>query len=74
MNTISKTYTLLFEIDYAPNYQFTKCGLCFNTKTGRQIKQVLNSGCIGYNILGVFKSLVFLRKHTIKTRLIKYPF
>ena len=62
MNTISKTYVLYFRLKNNPNYQFTKCGLCFNLKTGREIKKVYKSRCIGYNIKSKFKALNTLRK------------
>ena len=54
---------LIYELDFAPNYQWSKCKKCFNIKTGRQIKQVYNSGSVGYNIKGKFKSLYYLRSH-----------
>lgn len=34
----------------------------------KQIKQVSNNGCIGYNIRGVFKSLHSLRNQIIKIK------
>ena len=61
MNTISVTYTLIYQLSFANNYQWTKYGKCFNVKTGREIHQILNSGSIGYCINGKFKSLKFLR-------------
>lgn len=74
MNTISKTYTLYFELSFADNYKFTKCGKCFNTKTGREIKQTYNSGSIGYNIKGKFYSLPYLRKRLRKISTFELPF
>ena len=75
MNTISITYTLLFRLKFANNYQFTKCGKCFNTKTSRQIKQCYNSGSIGYNIKGRFYSLKYLRSQLEKIpKEYEYPF
>jgi len=62
MTTISINYALHFELSFAPNYKWTKCGKCFNTKTGRQIKKVLQGRCIGYRIDGKFYSLTFLRR------------
>jgi len=50
MNTISIKYTLDFQLSFAKEYRWTRCGKCFNVKTGRQIKQALNNSCIGYNI------------------------
>jgi hypothetical protein len=74
MNSISATYTLKFELKFAPEYKWTKCGKCFNVKSGRQIKQVYNNGCIGYSIKGNFKSLKYLRTQLIKIQLITCPF
>ena len=62
MNKISINYTLKYELLFAPNYKWTSHGKCFNIKTGRQIKQVYNKGCIGYSICGKFYSLKRLRK------------
>ena len=66
MNTISVTYTLKFRLNFAHEYQFTEKGQCFNTKTGRKIKKVYNSRCIGYSIKGKLKSLTFLRGYLEK--------
>lgn len=74
MNTISVNYTLEFELDFAPQYKWTKDGLCFNSTTGRKLKQCLNSGCIGYNIKGKFYSLKHLRKHIRKIEILEIPF
>ena len=74
MSTISITYTLKFQLSFAPEYKWTKCGKCFNLKTGRQIKQVYNNGCIGYSINGKFKTLKFLRTQLVKIQMIKCPF
>ena len=74
MNTISVNYILIYELSFAQNYQWTKDGKCFNIKTGRQIKQVLNSGCIGYCIKGRFYSLKFLRPQLQKIREQELPF
>ena len=68
MNRITMNYTLIWYLDFAENYKWTKCGKCFNCKTNKQIKQVYNNGCIGYNINGEFKSLSYLRKHLIKIK------
>lgn len=48
-------------ISFARNYQWTNDGMCFNIKTGRKLKQVYNSGCIGYCINSRFYSLKYLR-------------
>ena len=74
MNTISITYTTKFRLSFATNYQFTNDGKCFNMKTGRQIKQVYNSGSIGYSIKGKFYSLKYLRTKLEKIPIEKRPF
>ena len=66
--TITVTYTIEFVLDHASNYGFTKCKRCFNLKTGREIKQVNQNNCLGYNINGKFKSLTSLRTHLVKTK------
>jgi hypothetical protein len=68
MLEITINYTCKYRLKTSPNYVFTSCGLCYNLKTGRLIKQVYNSNCIGYTINGKFKSLTYL-----KTRLEKIP-
>ncbi len=57
MHTFTKIYTLDFELNFASKYKFTKCRKCFNTKTGREIKQRLNGGSFGYYINSKFMSL-----------------
>lgn len=61
MITISVSYTCKYRLKCDNNYVFTLCGKCYNMKTERLIKQVYNSGCIGYTIKGRFKSLKYLR-------------
>lgn len=74
MSSITVNYTLIWCLDFADNYQWTKCGKCFNVKTNKQLKKVYNNGCIGYNINGKFKSLTYLRKHLIKIKTNLLPF
>jgi len=61
MITITVHYTCKYQISFATQYKFTTCGLCYNSKSGRLIKQVLKSNCIGYIINGKFYSLTLLR-------------
>jgi len=63
MNTITVTYTLKYRLNFAVEYQFTKCKKCFNVKSGRQIKQTQSKGSIGYCIRSKFYSLTKLREH-----------
>jgi hypothetical protein len=74
MNSISITYTLKYELGFAPEYKWSDHNQCFNVKTGRRIKQVYNNGCIGYSIRGSFKSLKFLRNRLVKIQEVEYPF
>jgi len=61
MSTITIQYTCKYRLNFADNYWFTTCGLCYNTKRGKLVNQVNNSNCIGYNINGKFYSLTYLR-------------
>ena len=61
MNRVSITYATYYRLSFAKNYEWTKDGRCINTKTNREIKQVSNNRCIGYNIKGKFYSLKYLR-------------
>ena len=63
-----------YEVDFAPEYKIKKINKpkngvneqCFNSKTGRKIKQVYKNGMLGYSIRGKFYSLTRLRKHLVK--------
>ena len=68
MSTILTTYTLVWQLKFAPNYQWTKDGVCVNTLRGKILKKCYNSGCVGYNINGRFYSQKYLR-----TQLEKIP-
>tara|TARA_R110000744_G_scaffold304316_1_gene412847 strand:+ start:46 stop:270 length:225 start_codon:yes stop_codon:yes gene_type:complete len=74
MNYISISYAVLYELDFATEYKFTKTKECFNGKTGRKIKQVYKNRCIGYNIRGKFYSLTRLKKHLVKPKKVDLPF
>lgn len=58
---ITVNYIANYRISFSPNYVFTKCGLCYNLKTSKLIKQVLKGSTIGYVINGKFESLKKLR-------------
>ena len=66
MQTISITYTLVWQINFATNYKFSKCKKLFNCKTNKEIKQIMNGGSIGYCINGKFYSLKKLRNYIEK--------
>ncbi len=72
--SFSNTYSLKWELDFAPNYKFTDDGICINTKTGRRIKKTLCGGSAGYCILGKFTTAMKLRKHLRKIQEIETPF
>ena len=74
MYTISITYSLIWELKTHPEYKWTKCGRCFNVKTGRELKKVSQGGSIGYNIKGKFKSINTLRKELVKIQPTTIPF
>ncbi len=74
MDSISINYTLVWQLSYDNKYQWSKCGKCFNVKTGRELKKVYQSGCVGYNINSKFKSLTFLKKNLVKINKVKLPF
>ena len=74
MNLITISYTIKYELDFAPEYKWLNTNQCYNSKTGRLIKQVYVSGCIGYCIRSKFYSLKYLRKHLIKPQKEYIPF
>lgn len=74
MIVISIHYTCKYRIKFAHNYVFTLCGICYNLKTGRVIKQVMKSNCIGYIIEGKFKSTTYLRNNLEPIPKEKTPF
>jgi hypothetical protein len=71
---VSVNYTYIYVLNFANEYKFTKCKKCINNKTGREIKQVMNNSCIGYNIRGKFYSLTRLKQHLIKEPKFETPF
>ncbi len=74
MNLVSVTYTYVYQLDFAPEYVFTKCKKCINAKRGKELRQVVKSSCIGYNIRGKFYSLTKLKKHLVRPIKEKTPF
>lgn len=74
MPTISVTYTLKYEVDFANHYKFDDRKQCWNTRSGRQIKKVYCGGSLGYCINGKFHSLTYLRKHLVKIKHEQLPF
>lgn len=74
MNTITITYTLIWEVDFKPYYKLTKCGKLFNCKSGNEIKQVYNGGSIGYWIDRKFYTILKLKPFLKKIQLQNLPF
>ncbi len=74
MLTISATYTLKYEIDFANHYKFDNRKQRWNMRSGRQIKKVYCGGSLGYCICGKFYSLTYLRKHLVKIKTEILPF
>jgi hypothetical protein len=74
MKRVSVSYAIKYELDFAPNYQWTECDKCINTKTSRIIRQVYCGRSIGYCIKGKFYSLTKLRNHLVKPKQAKVPF
>lgn len=50
-----------YRLKSAQNYVYSTDKICYNTKTGRVIKQIMKGSTIGYIINGKFKSLDVLR-------------
>ena len=73
MTIITVKYHCKYRLKDFPYYVF--CGeKSFNAKTNREIKQVYNSGSIGYNINGKFQSLKKLKSQLEKIPRILTPF
>jgi len=74
MNAISITYAIKYQLNFAPEYKWLSNNQCYNSKTGRVIKQVYVSGSIGYCIRRKFYTLKFLRSQLIKPKVEYCPF
>lgn len=74
MERLSVSYAVYWELSFAPEYKWTKCGKCINSKTGRQVKQVYKNRSIGYYIRGKFASLKKLRNKIEKIEEPDCPF
>ena len=71
MKTFTITYTVEWELLFAPEYVWIKSGECFNTKTGNRIKQSEKGGSLGYWIGKKFYSLHKLKKDKLLRKPIK---
>lgn len=74
MNTISITYTLIYEISFASHYKFTTCKKLINCQRCKEVKKVMNGGSIGYCIQSKFWTLKKLRPYLQKINKHKPPF
>lgn len=76
MQTITITYALKWQLDFAPHVCFTQKGECFNVKLGRQLKRSYRGVNVGFWIGNTFYPLPTLRQHLVKTGRNKttYPF
>lgn len=72
--TLSNTYVLKWQLKDNPNYKWTICGKCVNTKTGREIKKTICGRSIGYCVKGKFTTLNALRKNLELIPEINCPF
>lgn len=74
MHTFTVTYAIKYQIDFADHYVFNQHKECYNLKTCRRIKKVMQGRSIGYNIKGKFYSLTKLRNHLSKPQEEECPF
>jgi hypothetical protein len=65
---------LVWQLNFAPNYQFDKKGNCFNVKSGKQMKQTVIGYTVGYCINSKFKSLSSLRQSLVRIQKSDCPF
>ncbi len=74
MTVITSKVDLVWQLDFANNYQFDRAGDCYNIRTGRQLKRTVVGYTVGYCICGKFMSLTKLRKSLIKIGRTECPF
>jgi len=70
----SINYTCKYQLSFANEYKWSICGKCYNSKTGRLIKQIMKGGSIGYVIRGKFYTIKKLRTQLESIRITKTPF
>lgn len=59
------TVEIKFIVRNNENYCFGHDNRCYNSKTNKEVKQVIKSGCIGYNFNRKFYSINFLKKNNM---------
>lgn len=74
MTVFTKKVDLIWQLNFAENYQFDKEGNCYNVETGKQLKRTVVGYTTGYCVRGKFKSLTALRKNLVKISKIEIPF
>ena len=74
MSTVLITYTIKYELSISTKYKWLNNNMCYNSKTGRIIKQTICGGSIGYVIDGKFCSLKYLRPLLVKPQKELCPF
>ena len=68
MRTISITYALKWQLDFANHICFDAKGQAFNTRTGRKLKRCYNGRSVGHWIGRDWHSLKDLRVHLTKIK------
>jgi len=63
---ITVNLKIKFILDFAPQYAWILDNKCYNMRTGRFIKQIMNNGSIGYIINGKFISCKALKPNLVK--------
>ena len=61
-------YLAKYRLKNNQHYIFSTCGLCFNQKSGKLVKQITKKYTIGYLIDGRFKSMVEVETRERKFR------
>ena len=74
MVVFTRKVDLVWQLDFADNYQFDRTGDCYNVRTGRKLKRTMVGYTVGYCIGGKFMSLSKIRNSLIKIERTECPF
>ena len=74
MSTLTINYSVVWELKFAPEYQFTPGGKRINVQRGKELQMKVKGYTRGFYIRGKFRSLTALRKDLIKIRNQEIPF
>ena len=74
MAVFTRNIHLVWQLNFADNYQFDKKGNCYNVRSGKQLKQTVIGYTVGYCIKGKFYSLTRLRQSLVKIEKQDCPF